>query len=281
VVTPERSAIAAMRRTAHLAAAVLAVLLAACRGAGATDSIPAPGKTAPTKTAPAPAETGRETIEQWVQTRSLIGKEKQDWRVGREIMKERIELLRREIDSLREKTAQATNALTNVDAKLADLRDEKTRLKEASAELLGSVGGMEARLRVLLAETPDPVRDRVKPLAVRMPADSANTKIALSERLQVIVGVLNELTKANGEIVQAVEIRPMPDGKSAEVRSAYVGLAQGYYVSARGDAGIGRAGTNGWQWTAADELAEPIRQVLDILQNKGSPRFVPLPGEVR
>ena len=226
-------------------------------------------------------DLGREGIEQWVQTRSLIGKEKQDWRVGREVMNERIELLRREIDGLREKTAQATNELTDVESKIADLRSERDRLGEASVELKRAATDLEANLRGLLAKVPDPVRERVKPLSVRLPADSANTKISLPERLQVIVGILNELAKANGEILQAVEIRSMPDGKSAEVRAVYVGLAQGYYISARGDAGVGTAGTNGWQWTAQNDLAEPVRAVLEILQNKGSPRFVPLPAEVK
>ena len=242
--------------------------------------LPALSGGAPRPAAPAP-EGGREAIEQWVQTRSLIGKEKQDWRVGREVMNERIELMRREIDGLREKTGQATNELTDVDSKLTQQRAENERLREVGTELRSAAGDLEARLRALLEKVPDPVRERVKPLAVRLPADSNNTKIPMPERLQAIVGILNELTKANGEIMQAVEIRSMPDGKSAEVRAVYVGLAQGYYVSARGDAGVGTVGTNGWRWTAASDLAEPIRAVLDILQNKGSPRFVPVPAEVK
>lgn len=259
---------AAGRRRGWRAAAVLALLPLASAGAPQAAEPPAP-------------EMGRDVIEQWVQTRSLIGKERQEWRVGRVVLTDRIDLLRREIDGLREKTGQATNELTDVDAKLAELRAEKGRLREATAGLQGDVAGLEAKLRELVAKVPDPVKERIKPLMVRMPTDSGNTKIPLPERLQVVVGILNELTKANGEILQAVEIRTMPDGKSAEVRSVYVGLAEGYYVSARGDAGTGKVHTNGWQWTAANELAEPVRAVLDILQNKGSPRFIPLPGEVK
>jgi FtsZ-binding cell division protein ZapB len=223
----------------------------------------------------------RTALEKWVETKRLTSKERQDWRIGREVINERIDLLRREIEGLQEKTAQATNAMATADATLADLRKEQARLREAAAELQRSAADIETAVRRWLPLIPDPVRERIKPLSVRMPADSTNTKIPLAERLQLIVGILNEVTKANGEIIQAVEVRAMPDGKSAELRTVYVGLAEAYYVSARGDAGSGRADTNGWKWTAASELAEPVRVVLDILQNKGSPRFVALPAEVR
>jgi FtsZ-binding cell division protein ZapB len=247
----------------------------------APTNAPVPSVRAEQPAAGAAPATERDGIEQWVQTRSLIGKERQDWRIGREVINERIDLLRREIEGLQEKTAQGTNATATADATLVDLRTEQARLRETAAELQRSAIDIETAVRRWLPLIPDPVRERVKPLSVRMPADSMNTKIPLAERLQLIVGILNEVTKANGEIVQAVEVRAMPDGKSAELRTVYVGLAEAYYVSARGDAGIGRADTNGWKWTAASELAEPVRAVLDILQNKGSPRFVALPAEVK
>ena len=38
------------------------------------------------------------------------------------------------------------------------------------------------------------------------------------------------------------EVRTLSDGKPAEVRTVYVGLAQAYFVSPKGDAGIGRPG---------------------------------------
>ena len=228
-----------------------------------------------------PENQTRDMIDQWVQTKSLVSKERQDWRVGRQVMQERVALLQREIDGLREKTSQATNDVGDVDRQLAALGLEKEAMKGAVEELQRGVVTLETSVGRLVRLAPDPVRERVKPLTQRLPLDSANTKTPLAERVQVAIGILNELTKANGEVVQAVEIRALSGGSSAEVRTLYVGLAQGYFVSAKGEAGIGVPGENGWTWGPANDLAPAIEEVLAIMQNKGSPRFIPLPVKIK
>ena len=61
----------------------------------------------------------------------------------------------------------------------------------------------------------------------------------------------------------------------------YVGLGQAYFVSARGEAGVGKPSADGWTWQPANALAEDINHVLEILQNKSGPKFVPLPVDIR
>lgn len=223
----------------------------------------------------------RAMIEKWVETRRLTAQERQDWRVGREVLRERIDLVRREIAALQEKTAQATNEVTDVEKKLAAMTAEGERLKSAASGMQTTVAQLETGMRGLLIRTPDPVRERIKPLSARLPKDSEATKITAPERLQVVLGILNELTKANSEINLAMEIRSMPDGRSTEVRAVYVGLAQAYYVSAKGDAGIGRPGDAGWDWQPDNTLAPTVSDVIQIMQNKASPRFVPLPVKIK
>jgi hypothetical protein len=76
-------------------------------------------------------------------------------------------------------------------------------------------------------------------------------------------------------------VRTLSDGKPAEVRTVYVGLAQAYFVSPKGDAGIGRPGDSGWGWSPASEIAPQIEQVVEVLQNKAKPHFVSLPVKVQ
>ena len=239
------------------------------------------GKAAAVPSDMAPESQARDMIDQWVQTKSLIGREMQDWRVGKEVMQERIALLQREIDGLREKTSQATNDVAEADKALAALGLERETMKGAVEELQRGIVTLEASAGRLAGLAPDPARERLKPLTQRLPLDSANTKMPLPERVQVVIGILNELTKANGEVMQAVEIRALPDGRSAEVRTLYVGLAQGYFVSAKGDAGIGVPGEKGWEWSPANDLAPAIEEALSIMQNKGSPRFISLPVKIK
>jgi len=51
-------------------------------------------------------------------------------------------------------------------------------------------------------------------------------------------------------------------------------------VSAKGDAGIGRPTTNGWEWLPANELAARVTDAMQIMQNKATARFVPLPVKI-
>ena len=61
----------------------------------------------------------------------------------------------------------------------------------------------------------------------------------------------------------------------------YVGLAQAYYVSAKGEAGIGRPSEDGWKWEPSKAIAADVLQAIEIIQGKHSPAFVPLPVKLQ
>ena len=225
-------------------------------------------------------ESGRAVVEKWIETRRLISQEKQDWRTGRELLADRARILEKEIAGIREKTATMTNETVEVDRKLAEVRAQNEALDAVAARMRAAVAALETRLPALLARTPDPVRERVKPLVQRLPQNSADTKVSLPERFQSVIGILNEIGKANGEITVATEIRTLTDGRPAEVKALYIGLGQGYYVSAKGEAGTGRPGVAGWEWKPANEIAARITDALQVLQNKASPHFVSLPVKI-
>ncbi len=228
-----------------------------------------------------PDEDFRAVLEKWVESQRLISQEREDWRLGRELLEDRIGVVRREVEALGEKIAQAGTETTDVDRKLAELKTENETFKAAGAAMQVAVAELEGALRALLVMAPEPLREKVKPLTTRLPQDSADTKMSLPERFQNAIGVLNELTKANGEITLATEIRTLQGGRPAEVRTVYVGLAQAYYVSAGGEAGIGRPTEKGWQWEPANELAPTITDIIQIMQNKAKPRFVAVPVRIQ
>jgi hypothetical protein len=62
----------------------------------------------------------------------------------------------------------------------------------------------------------------------------------------------------------------------------YVGLAQAYYVSAAGEAGIGRPSPTGWQWeSSSSSVGNDVLMAMDIIQGKHTPAFVPLPMKLQ
>jgi hypothetical protein len=48
----------------------------------------------------------RGAIERWVEVCRVLSKEKRDWEVGRQMLEERVALVQREIESLRERIAE-------------------------------------------------------------------------------------------------------------------------------------------------------------------------------
>ena len=193
----------------------------------------------------------------------------------------RAALLQREIDSVLEKTAQVRKDVAGLEKTLAETRVESEKARTTGAMLRDTATQLEGQLRPLVKRMPDPVRERTKPLTQRLPENSSDTKIGTTERLQAVLGLLNELSKANGEIVLSTEIHTLPDGQRVEVKAVYVGLAQAYFVSAKGDAGIGSPGNEGWDWKPDGSLAVGITDAIQIMQNKGKPRFIPLPVNIQ
>jgi FtsZ-binding cell division protein ZapB len=224
----------------------------------------------------------RAALEKWVETRKVISQEQRDWKLGQEMLNERVDLVQREIDALKAKIGEAQQSISDADKKRAGLITENDKLKEAAAGLAESMVALEIRTRTLLKNLPDPIRERVKPLSQRLPENTGDTKLSFSERFQNIVGILNEVNKFNREITMTSEVRRLPDGSSAEVTALYVGVGQAYYTSADGKhAGTGTSSTNGWVWTPDNRIAPQVAEAIAILKNEQVAAFVQLPVEIR
>ena len=226
-------------------------------------------------------EEVRLTMDKWIETQQILSKERKDWQQGKEILLGRLELVKTEIGTLEEKIKQAESNVGETNRKRNDLLAENDQLKGVSTQLTEAVTGIEAQIRRMFKQLPEPVRATLQPLYQRMPTDQATTRVSVAERFQNVLGILNELNKTNSDITVSYEVHNLANGKPSEVKTIYVGLAQGYYVSASGDAGIGRPSGEGWTWEQSEDSAREILTALDILQGKQAPAFVPLPVKIQ
>jgi len=263
-----------------------ALALAAAFGASGAALAPLQGAATPPATVPAASpeptlEETRVTMGKWIETQQIIGRERNEWTQGKEILKGRIELVAKEVATLDEKIKQAQTNVSESKKGYDDLIAEREQLKAAAAQLVASVTTMEAEVRKLSKMLPDPVRQKLQPLFQRLPEDPATTKVSVAERFQNVLGILNEVNKANSELSVVYEVRTLPDGSNAEVQCIYVGLAQAYYISPRGEAGVGRPTADGWKWQSAPSAANRILMALEIIQGKHIPAFVPLPVNIQ
>lgn len=226
-------------------------------------------------------EETRLTLSKWIETQQIISKERNDWQQGKEILQGRIDLVGKEVSQLKERIAQSEAAVVESQKKRDDLTAQNAQLKEVGAQLATTVTQMEAQVQKLAKLAPEGVATKLLPLLQRIPADANTTRVSAAERFQNVLGILNELNKANSEITIAYEIRQLADGSSSEVQVIYVGLAQAYYLSPRGEAGIGKPTDNGWVWRPATDQAGAIFTALEIIQGKHPPEFVGLPISIQ
>jgi hypothetical protein len=223
----------------------------------------------------------RSIVSKWAATQEIVFRERKAWQQEKEILVARIELVEREIADLERKLEDSRKAAAEASATYGGLLRGKEEVARSAATLSERLAGFEAEVRKLRPVLPEPLREKVDPLYRRVPEDPATTKVSLAERFQNVLGILNEINRLHGEITLTHEIRPLSDGKPSEVKTVYVGLGQAFYVSASGEAGVGRPGPEGWQWRPANELARNIGTMIQILQNKAKPVFVSLPVEIR
>lgn len=220
----------------------------------------------------------RNTLEKWVESRKVISQEKRDWALAQEMLRERIDLVQREISSLKEKTTQAEKSISDTHKQLAERMDENEKLKAAGSALKVIIAKLEVQTKALIKRLPDPLLERIKPLTQRLPEDPEETKLSLSQRFMNVIGILDAINKFNREITVTSEVRTLADGKVAEVTALYVGLGQAFYTGAKGTvAGVGRPTAEGWAWTPANEAAGAISDAIAILKNEKGAAFLPMP----
>lgn len=224
----------------------------------------------------------RSTLEKWVETRQLISKTKTEWLSDREFLDQNVQLLDRELKSVEEQMASLGTNNTQVERERSQA---EASLKSSNESLEVSrifAADLEGRIARLVPQLPLPLQDILKPLLARIPSNPDSTKMLATERVQVMVGILNELDKFNNAVSIFSDKRKNEKGEELAVETVFVGLGAAYFVNDNGDfGGVGSPGKNGWEWTVRRELASPVREVIRIYRNERPARFISLPVTIQ
>ncbi len=230
---------------------------------------------------PDPVARTRGALEQWVETARILSKEKQEWRVGREVLRDRIDLVQRETGSLQKRIGEAERSIGEADEKRRDLVAQNERLQADGAVLAARIVALETSVRQLLGRLPETLRTRVAPLSQRIPEDAAATKLSLGERYQNVVFVLNEVNKFQRDVHLVREVRTLEGGRTAEVSVLYFGIALAWYVTDDGkEAGTGTPSDQGFVWKSVPGAAPAIARAVAIKKGEQVAAFVLLPVTV-
>lgn len=227
---------------------------------------------------PPTAAEVQEKLRQWVLTQRLISEERADWEAEKQTLADLNELREREVGQLDELIAAAGSRLTDAEERRGKMTAEEQKLRSQRAELEKSIAGLEAAARELLPRLPRPLREQLGETIERLQADPAAVEeIPLQNRFRDVLAVLVEAGGFQSRLTLDTELREFGE-QTIEVEVLYLGLANAYYTDRSGvHAGIGGPTVDGWVWTEQPDLAESIRQTIDIFQKRANPDLVELP----
>ncbi len=268
-------------RELRIAGGALLVTLAVCLPITGTTAWGTGSVSTEDPSAASSLEETRLRMGKWIETQQIIARERTEWQQGREVLVGRVELLRKEVGTLQEKIQQAEASVAESNKKRDVLVASNDELKAIAAQMAEAVTALEADITRIAKSLPEPLLTKLQPLYQRIPEDPTKTKVSVAERFQSVLGIINGINQAHTELTVNYEVRTLASGTPSEVRVLYVGLAQAYYVSASGEAGIGRPTPEGWKWEASKQISGDVLTSLDILSGKHSPAFVPLPVTIQ
>ncbi|MFO1497955.1 MAG: DUF3450 family protein [Verrucomicrobiota bacterium] len=228
-----------------------------------------------------PLNETRSTLEKWVETRQLVSRTRSDWQSDKEMLQQTADLLERELKGIEEQFSKLGTNSTQVEKERLQAEALLNTSNEALEQAKAFTAGFEPRIRELVPQLPLPLQELLKPLLNRLPAEPAQTKMMATERIQVVIGILNELDKFNSAVSVFSEKRQNGKGEEVAVETVYVGLGAAYFVNDLSDfAGVGRPGPTGWEWNPKQEIASSVREVIRIYRNERPARFVALPAVI-
>lgn len=232
--------------------------------------------------ADAPLNEARLNLEKWVETRQVISKTKADWQSDKEMLEQTIQLMERELKSVEEQMGKIGISNSQVEKERAQTETSLKSSQESLEESGQFATELQARILRRVPQLPAPLQDILKPLLHRLPGGSATTRMPVTERLQVLIGILSELDKFNNAVSIFSEKRKNQKSEEVAVQTIYVGLGAAYFVSDTGDlAGTGAPGPSGWEWTLREELAPSLKEVIRIYRNELPARFIALPAVIK
>lgn len=222
--------------------------------------------------------TAKQVITEYVKARREIARIKNEWNSYQELAERRINLYESEVQKLREQITAAEEDTTQAERTIAEVRQEIAKLRAANDVVARAMPDIELTLRELYQYFPKPLKTKLE----RFFSELGKSRQA-SERMAVVIAILNEVDKFNAEYTLAEEDKKMPSGETKIVDVLYLGLAVAYFADKEGTmGGILSPAKGEWISEERTELAPAIREAISYYNGDIKPAvLVNLPLEVK
>jgi hypothetical protein len=229
----------------------------------------------------------RELLEKYYETEKLLGRERAEWRLGRELLSSRVELMEAQLNELVTKMAEEKSKITESDTEREKLDAQNQELGKTQTMQVDAIEKLEARVRKLWPLLPEILQTKVRGQYERLPDPNlprADVRASVGERFLAVLAVLNEATKFHSDVTVVNERRRLASGKELEVETIYFGLGIGYFAGADPTepvAGMLIPGEKSWEATEIPEAAARVSDMIAMYKSAKLAEFVPVPVRVR
>ncbi len=153
----------------------------------------------------------RGSLEKWIETRQLTSKIQSEWQSDREMLEQSVLMFERGLKVVSDQLATTSTNSSQVDRER--LQSEASKIAASASLERGRefASTFEAEVKKIVPTLPEPLQEIVKPLLHRIPTDP-HERLSPAERLQTLVGLLNELDKFDNAISVFNEKRRGPSG---------------------------------------------------------------------
>ncbi len=229
-----------------------------------------------------PLQEARSKMEKWVETRQQIAKAKSEWRQERETLKQTIAMYENELKRLNQQIEEAESKKSQASNEFDKLTQKQGSLEAGSEEMAALASKTESRIKAMTERLPGVLVDRIQPAIKRFPQNAEESQMSVSQRLQNVIGVINEIEKFNEGVTVSKEVRKNPSGAQVQVKTLYLGVGQAYFVDEKGDfAGVGRPAQGEWQWVEESQLAPKISKAIAIYEGNAQADYIGLPVSLK
>jgi hypothetical protein len=219
-------------------------------------------------------------IDKWVETRRAISERESEWASEKEALRNTRDLLRQRVEDLRADIEALEVSSDQTATEQSELVETRARLQRETGKLTERVTAMESRVEALAAFFPEPLTERLSPFLSQIPENPEETEAQLGQRYLNVLGILGEVERFNATTTLVGDDRELPSGERVAASTVFWGLAFAYSSDSQGQqAFFGSPTTSGgWTFTPQEGHATDARLLLDIAEgNTDEINFVLLP----
>ena len=230
----------------------------------------------------------KDSVREWIETMREIQTAEDAWERDRILLEDQRSALESEIGDLTERVKEAKVGKEGADKESLDEISRRDALVAANDLLAVEVRKLETAMIGRLPALPRPLAEepRVKELMEQVRQDVTLTgkeaEAGLTKRLNNVLNLLTEAEKWQQTVHLRDELHVSDGGQKFNMKVIYFGLGAAYAVNGAGDfALVGAPGAEGWIFETRNDLADDIRQMVDVLNGDVDARFVELPIDLK